>query len=317
MAGFTKLCSQILDSTIWETPWNIKGVWITMLAAADCNGEVLMPLPGLARRATVSLEECEQAIKLFQSPDPYSRTPDNEGRRIEVVDGGWRLLNYLHYRDERDPEERRRQNREAQQRHRALADVSHGHHRHRASADVSYGQHASAPSAKAEAEAEAEAEIRTTPPPEGSRGAGKKKPQPKADPFAVFTPEVREAVNAILARCPECDSGERTIRRDVAKLAARVAEIMEEHPRVTPPLLVQSWTDYLAINPTKIKAPHYFFGKLDNQHNPNAANWFEFMKLIFHNRARAMEAQAAPPQPPNSHPENPTGEAEGDAYAPH
>ncbi|MCH7825028.1 MAG: conserved phage C-terminal domain-containing protein [Acidobacteria bacterium] len=60
----------------------------------------------------------EAAIERFSSPDPHSRTPDNDGRRIEAIDGGWVVLNYARYRARRDPEERRRQVREAVQRHR-------------------------------------------------------------------------------------------------------------------------------------------------------------------------------------------------------
>ena len=107
MSGFTKLFSQILDSTIWDEPWNVKGVWITMLAMADHQGRVMASIPGLARRATVSLQECETALQVFLSPDHYSQSSEFEGRRIEVIDGGWRLLNYLKYREMRDEEERR------------------------------------------------------------------------------------------------------------------------------------------------------------------------------------------------------------------
>jgi hypothetical protein len=44
------------------------------------------------------------AITTFLSPDPDSRTPEHEGRRIEVIDGGWRLLNHEKYRAIRDEE---------------------------------------------------------------------------------------------------------------------------------------------------------------------------------------------------------------------
>lgn len=40
----------------------------------------------------------------FLSPDKWSRTTDNEGRRIEPIDGGWRLLNHAKYRAIRDEE---------------------------------------------------------------------------------------------------------------------------------------------------------------------------------------------------------------------
>lgn len=68
-----------------------------MLAKANRHGEVYGAVPGLARLANVSLEECETALQTFQSPDRWSRTPDNEGRRIEPITGGWRLLNFVKF----------------------------------------------------------------------------------------------------------------------------------------------------------------------------------------------------------------------------
>lgn len=97
--SYTKLFASILDSTIWSESPAIKLVWITMLAMADKNGEVMASVPGLAKRAGVPLEECQEALQKFLSPDPFSRTPDDEGRRIEVIDGGWSLLNHAKYRE--------------------------------------------------------------------------------------------------------------------------------------------------------------------------------------------------------------------------
>ena len=97
--GFTKLFSSILASTIWQENNPTRIVWITMLAMADRDGEVAASIPGLARYANVSLEECEAALASFLAPDKYSRTTDFEGRRIEVIAGGWRLLNHAKYRE--------------------------------------------------------------------------------------------------------------------------------------------------------------------------------------------------------------------------
>ena len=105
--AYTKLFSTILDSTIWTEPWHIKGVWITMLAMADKDGIVQASVPGLARRATVSTEECVEALARFEQPDEWSRTPDHDGRRIETVQGGWKLLNYSNYRAKMSAEDRR------------------------------------------------------------------------------------------------------------------------------------------------------------------------------------------------------------------
>lgn len=116
--SFTKLFSSIIKSSVWCEPHPTVRVWITMLADCDPSGCVYAAVPGLANLARVTVSECEAAISTFLSPDPYSRTPDNEGRRIEVIEGGWRLLNHKIYRDKRDDGARRAQNREAQQRHR-------------------------------------------------------------------------------------------------------------------------------------------------------------------------------------------------------
>jgi len=106
MSGFTKLFSTITESTVWGEDAETRIVWITLLAMADRWGRVHASLPGLAHRARVSLDQAANALELFMRPDRYSRTftPECEGRRIEPIDGGWRLINYLKYRDLKDEE---------------------------------------------------------------------------------------------------------------------------------------------------------------------------------------------------------------------
>jgi hypothetical protein len=97
--GFTKLDNGIILSSIWSEPLATRVVWITMLAMSDRNGFVSCSYPGLQRSANVTPDEFDIAIKALESPDPHSRTPDNEGRRIKRVDGGFFILNYTHYRE--------------------------------------------------------------------------------------------------------------------------------------------------------------------------------------------------------------------------
>lgn len=98
MSGFTKLFASIVTSSIWCEDDKTRLVWITMLALADQNGVVNAAVPGLANAARVSIEDCEAALTKFQSPDQYSRSKTNDGRRIEPIEGGWRLLNHGSYR---------------------------------------------------------------------------------------------------------------------------------------------------------------------------------------------------------------------------
>lgn len=100
--SFTKLFSSITKSTVWCEPHTTVRVWITLLADCNRKGEIHGSVPGLAHLARVTIAECEAALNTFLAPDPYSRTPDNDGRRIEVIPGGWRLLNYGLYRERRD-----------------------------------------------------------------------------------------------------------------------------------------------------------------------------------------------------------------------
>ncbi len=78
-----------------------------MLAIADAFGNVFAAIPGLASVANVSIESTETAVTNLRAPDPYSRTKDFEGRRIEEIDGGWHIINYGKYRKMMDEEERK------------------------------------------------------------------------------------------------------------------------------------------------------------------------------------------------------------------
>lgn len=109
---YTKLFSSITESTVWGEPYPTRIVWVAMLAMADARGNVYGSVPGLARRANVTLQEAEQALESFRSPDAYSRTKDQDGRRIVDMDGGWHLVNHGKYGAVRDAAERRESKRE-------------------------------------------------------------------------------------------------------------------------------------------------------------------------------------------------------------
>ena len=109
---YTKLFSSITESTVWGEAYSTRVVWVTMLAMADARGEVYGAVPGLARRANVTLEEAETALAAFLGPDPYSRTKEQDGRRIECIDGGWLLINHAKYGAVRNAEERKQYQRQ-------------------------------------------------------------------------------------------------------------------------------------------------------------------------------------------------------------
>lgn len=103
---FIKAHSELVSSSVWEEPYHIRIAWTTLMVTCGTNGISPVTEASLYRVANITKEEAEDAIRAFTSPDPKSRTPDNDGRRIERVSGGFRLLNYSKYRDIRTPEQK-------------------------------------------------------------------------------------------------------------------------------------------------------------------------------------------------------------------
>jgi hypothetical protein len=96
---YNKLFTKILDSSIWLEDHATVRVWVTLMAVMDQDGMCqFASVANLARRANVSTEEATVAVKLLEGPDPHSSDPDNDGRRIERVPGGWIVLNSRKYR---------------------------------------------------------------------------------------------------------------------------------------------------------------------------------------------------------------------------
>lgn len=114
MGGYTKLFSSLLASTVWREANETRIVWITLLAMAGENGVAEGSLPGIADFARVSIPEAEKALARLQEPDPYSRTQEHSGRRIQAVDGGWKIINHAKYRAKMDAASRKEYKRKKQ-----------------------------------------------------------------------------------------------------------------------------------------------------------------------------------------------------------
>ena len=115
---YNKLFKSIVASTIVSEPLATRWLWVTMISQADASGCVWGSVPGLARLANIALHECETALECFLAPDPYSRTKDHGGQRIENIDGGWRLLNHAKYAAIRNEAERAEYKRQWDREHR-------------------------------------------------------------------------------------------------------------------------------------------------------------------------------------------------------
>lgn len=98
MSGFTKLVPEIVSSSIWNESPETRCVWIAMIATKDRDGNVRGNRMSLARLANVSPEAVDVALERFLQPDPDSNNQELEGRRIEVVPGGWHVVSHSLYR---------------------------------------------------------------------------------------------------------------------------------------------------------------------------------------------------------------------------
>lgn len=117
---YSKLFGSIINSSIWSEDSDTCKVWVSLIAMADQKGFVFGSPLGLSRVTALPLEKVLVALDKFRAPDPLSsdlgRSPDNNGRRIENVDGGWRLINWDHYNAIASAEDRRASTRDAMRR---------------------------------------------------------------------------------------------------------------------------------------------------------------------------------------------------------
>jgi hypothetical protein len=180
--SYTKLFNSIITSTIWSEDDKTRIVWITMLAIADKNGEVHGSIPGLARIAGVPVDDTRTAIHKFLSPDLDSRTKDDEGRRIEEIDGGWLLLNHRKYREMASREEAKEAEAKRKARYRAKL-ARNGKMSHNVpdkSPNVPESLHI------AEAEAEAEADVPHSLSPSGGKKKAKRFQKPTPEQVTAY-----------------------------------------------------------------------------------------------------------------------------------
>lgn len=109
---YAKIFAQIYDGTLCTNgPWEALVTFQQLLILADQEGGVDMTIPAIARRTTIPREILERGIEALMLPDPESRTPTEEGRRIIPLSNGrswgWRVVNYEKYRQIKREQDRR------------------------------------------------------------------------------------------------------------------------------------------------------------------------------------------------------------------
>jgi hypothetical protein len=96
---FTKLDSNIVQSSIMLEKAEVFKLWIVLLATCESDGISRVSPVFLSSVCHFSIKDTLEYLSVLESPDELSRSLNNEGRRIKRVDGGYEIINYQKYRD--------------------------------------------------------------------------------------------------------------------------------------------------------------------------------------------------------------------------
>jgi len=98
---FGKIFDSMYDGTL-VADWRALVTFQQMIVLCDSDGVVDITPHAIAARTGIPIEHIEAGLRVLENPDPYSRTPDNEGKRIELLDDhrpwGWKIVNHSKYK---------------------------------------------------------------------------------------------------------------------------------------------------------------------------------------------------------------------------
>lgn len=101
VSGYTPVFDSVFQGTLCGKYPDLP-VWLVLLALQQRGGIIDAHPSYIATVSGLPQADIELAIKHFCEPDPHSRTADNDGRRLEPLDGrgfGWRVVNHDRYRE--------------------------------------------------------------------------------------------------------------------------------------------------------------------------------------------------------------------------
>lgn len=112
---YGKLFEQMYDGTLADN-WQALITFQQMIILCDDSGIIDLTPSSISRRTGIPIEHIEAGIKALEDEDPYSRTPEEGGRRIVRLDDhrpwGWRIVNHQKYKQMASYEDKKRADRE-------------------------------------------------------------------------------------------------------------------------------------------------------------------------------------------------------------
>jgi len=107
---YGKIFESIYDGSLYGQ-WEAIVTMQQLIVLADADGVVDMTPPAIAGKTSIPLEILEKGLKILSKPDPYSRSQESDGVRIQLLDDhrpwGWFLVNHKKYAKLRTAEDRR------------------------------------------------------------------------------------------------------------------------------------------------------------------------------------------------------------------
>ena len=118
---YGKIFDTMYDGTLYGK-WEAMVTFQQMIVLCDADGTIDMTPMAISARTGIPREIIDKGIEALEAPDPYTRTPGSDGRRILRLDDhrpwGWSIVNHSKYKGLRDAEEVRAQNRERKRKQR-------------------------------------------------------------------------------------------------------------------------------------------------------------------------------------------------------
>lgn len=110
---YAKVFTSMWDGSLYG---KLEASAVLMACVTLCNAQGVLDMTpeAISGRTGWPIEFVRQGIHDLQQPDPRSRTPDDEGRRLALLDEhrdwGWVIVNYEKYRTLSDPDTIKEQN---------------------------------------------------------------------------------------------------------------------------------------------------------------------------------------------------------------
>ena len=118
---YGKIFTSIYDGTLAED-WRALITFQQLIVLCDADGIIDMTPQSISRRTGIPIEHIKAGIDILEKADKYSRTPDEDGKRIELIDDhrpwGWHIVNHEMYKKLQDADTIREQTRERVRKHR-------------------------------------------------------------------------------------------------------------------------------------------------------------------------------------------------------